>query len=376
MDRARALRLLVVGCQILGVAAAWYATGKFGLMFLGTGHGVRPWWPAAGVALVGLLLFGPIVTPGIFVGAFPIEATIPGVPLASALLTTVGVTLAPLCGYFLLRRVGFRIELDRIRDALALVLLAAFAATTISATFAVGARVIFGGIPFSLASWLTWWTGDVMGVISVTPFLLSLRNRRWRDRPLRRSQWIEILALVIGSFVVVLLATKTIGTLYVAFVFVGWAAWRFRLVGASSCSLLASPNARWHPDAKAMIVSEDQRLVSSTTRRERYSGAGRVRLPHLTRGQPTVMPRRLAAIRSYTPDLRARASTSPGSRLHALTASDSKAADGERAFPAYDAVSRCGCEVIRRHCHLGGRRRPGRTGPTNTTPWRSSRLAP
>lgn len=242
MDRRRALHMVISGSQVLGVAVAWYVTSKLGLMVVGTPGAVSPWWPPTGISLVALLALGPRACIGIFLGSFCNNVTIPDVPLAAAPLTSVGETLAPFCAYLALRRVGFRPELDRLKDALALILLGAFGAMTISATFGVGTRVIFGAIEPRefLPGWLTWWSGDAMGVIAVAPFLLSLHILRWHRRPVTWNRWIEFVALLVGCSAIAFMATKSMGALWVGAVFVGWAAWRYQLAGAAPCALLVS----------------------------------------------------------------------------------------------------------------------------------------
>jgi integral membrane sensor domain MASE1 len=97
----------VVALQILVVAAAYYLAAVVGLQ-LGLVRGqVTPLWPPTGIALVGLLLLGPRVWPGITLGALLLNAPL-GPSLPAAALIAAGNTLAPLCGYLLLRRVKFR----------------------------------------------------------------------------------------------------------------------------------------------------------------------------------------------------------------------------------------------------------------------------
>ena len=98
-----------------------------------------------------------------------------GVGVLTALATAAGNTLAPLAAALLLQRLGFRRQLDRLRDALAIVG-AAVSCTLISATIGSGALALSDAIPREdlPTAWAVWWTGDTMGILAVTPFLLSL----------------------------------------------------------------------------------------------------------------------------------------------------------------------------------------------------------
>lgn len=107
---------------------------------------VTPLWPPTGIALTALLLLGPRVWPGIALGAFLVNVSLGPSP-AVVLAIVAGNTLGPLLAYRLLRRAGFRVELDRLRDAVALVFLGALTGMLVSATIGSGALVLSGALP-------------------------------------------------------------------------------------------------------------------------------------------------------------------------------------------------------------------------------------
>ncbi|MET9020665.1 MASE1 domain-containing protein [Actinopolymorpha sp. NPDC004070] len=243
MERFPELRRVgIVGLQILAVAAAFYGTAQLGLL-VGLVEGqISPFWPPTGIALAALLLLGPRVWPGILLGALLLEATRD--PAIAALPTAAGTTLACLIAYWALRKVGFRTELDRLRDALALVFLAAFGGMLVSSTIGIVVRVVVGLTEPSdvLSTWLTWWTGDAMGILIVAPLLLTFGRIRWRQE-IRTSELLEIMGLLAATLVVVLIGARMFGVLFLAFPLLVWAAWRFQLPGAAPVALLASADA-------------------------------------------------------------------------------------------------------------------------------------
>src|SRR5258707_456317 len=96
-------------------------------------HGrVTPFWPPVEIALVAILVFGRGVGPAIFLAALAVNLPLGPSPLG-AVLVAGGDTLAPVAAAALLTRAGFRIELDRLRDAAFIIVLGALAAMTISA---------------------------------------------------------------------------------------------------------------------------------------------------------------------------------------------------------------------------------------------------
>lgn len=234
--------LAVVSLQILMVAGAYLVAAKLGLRQELVRGQVTPLWPPTGIALACLLLLGLRIWPGITLGAFLVNVAIGPTALAVVMIS-VGNTLAPVCAYLLLTRVGFRLTLDRLRDALALVFLGALGGMLISATMGAGALVLSGALaPANFwPAWSVWWTGDAMGVLVCTPLLLVIRNT-YRSLPgVSLSRWVEAVALLVGITVVMVTATSSsINLLFLVFPFLIWAALRFELVGAVVCALLVT----------------------------------------------------------------------------------------------------------------------------------------
>ncbi|MFF3321870.1 MASE1 domain-containing protein [Streptomyces sp. NPDC002889] len=239
MRTAEIGRYWSVALRILAVAAFYYGAARLGLLQQLVGGQVTPLWPPTGVALAGLLVFGLRIWPGIALGAFLVNVSIG--PTALAVLAIVaGNTAAPVCAYLMLRRTDFRDRLDRLRDVLALVFLGALAGMLISATVGTGVLVLSGALDAGdfWPTWSVWWTGDAMGVLVVTPFLLALRRFRWPPKA-RPRRWIEATALLLGTLFATILATGTTSAalLFLVFPFLIWAAIRFQLAGAATCAL-------------------------------------------------------------------------------------------------------------------------------------------
>lgn len=228
--------------QILGVAGAYYLVGHLGLMrqVVVDGAVVTPLWPPTGIALAAVLWLGPRVWPGIALGTLVTVSEIGDAFTLSRLAIMFGNTIAPLASYALLRRVGFRSELVRLRDGVCLVFLGAFAGMLISASIGSFTLLLDGKVPpgrFWLV-WSSWWAGDAMGVLVVTPVLLVLRGVRW---PRPSDRWLE--ASVLAAVVVVssLIATRTsLSMIYLVFPVIIWAALRFQLPGSAPCALVVS----------------------------------------------------------------------------------------------------------------------------------------
>ncbi|WP_330347245.1 MASE1 domain-containing protein [Streptomyces sp. NBC_00582] len=234
-------RTAIYAVQVLTVAVCYYGAGRLGLMrqLVVEGAVFTPIWPPTGVAVASLLILGVRAWPGIALGVLLVIVSITTLrPVA--LVNVAGNTAAPVCAYLLLRKVGFRTDLARLRDGLALVFLAALTSMLLSASVGVGLLTLIGRIdPDSFwPVWLGWWVGDAMGVLIVTPVLLLLRTAR---RPLLLTRWKEAAGLAVICLALVPLATRSeVSLLFLVYPLLIWAALRFLLAGSMLCALFTS----------------------------------------------------------------------------------------------------------------------------------------
>jgi len=237
----QARRYLAAGAQILVVAAAYYVAAKIGLRLAVVRDQVTPLWPPTGIALACLLLRGTGCWPGIALGAFLANVWM-GPTFLGVLAITAGDTLAPVCACLLLNRAGFRPALERLRDVLALIALAAFTGMLVSSTVGTGTLVLTGALPARdfWSTWSVWWTGDAMGVLVVAPVLFLAVTREWRWR-LPLTRWLEAAALLVGIAAVTLIVTRSpVNLLFLIFPLLIWAAVRFQQAGAAPANLVVS----------------------------------------------------------------------------------------------------------------------------------------
>ena len=231
---------------IVLVGAAYYLGARLGLNLSLVEHNVTPLWPPTGIALAAFLLLGRSMWPGVALAALAVNLPISNGPLP-ALVTAVGNTVAPLVAAIILERVGFRRQLDRQRDALAIVFLGALASMTISAT--VGATTLFAsgaiGADELAGAWVVWWTGDAMGILAVAPFLLCI-PLFWELEPWPAARWLEAAAILVVTTALVLWTTYSdLPLLFLVLPVLGWASWRLQLRGAAPAALIASLVATW-----------------------------------------------------------------------------------------------------------------------------------
>jgi len=163
--------LLVVLCNI---AAIYFVAGKLGLKLAVFHQSATPVWPPTGISLAAFLLFGYWVWPSIFLGAFAVNMTTAG-SIATSLGIATGNTLEGLLGAFLVNHfAGGQEVFTRQHDTLKFVLLAALLSTTVSATLGVTSLSLAGYAEWQAynAIWMTWWLGDAVGALIVTPAIV------------------------------------------------------------------------------------------------------------------------------------------------------------------------------------------------------------
>jgi signal transduction histidine kinase len=229
------------------LAALYVLSARFGLALDAVGGFATVVWAPTGISLAALLLYGNRLAPGVFVGALAANL-LTGAPVPAALGIAVGNTLEALVGTYGLRRIQhFRPELDRLSDAIAL-LIAAIAAPLVSAYIGVATLTATGTLPEAQAgeAWRAWWVGDCIGALLVTPVILV-----WHSAlpDLRRSrQWIEGVA-VLGSIAIVAwlvffdrtpFEEESFRHPYAVFPLMIWASVRFGQRGAGSAAFVAS----------------------------------------------------------------------------------------------------------------------------------------
>jgi integral membrane sensor domain MASE1/anti-sigma regulatory factor (Ser/Thr protein kinase) len=251
----------------VAVAAAYFGSAKLGLALAFSTASVTAIWPPTGIALVALVLGGRRLWPGVAVGAFLANATT-DVPLYTAAGITVGNTLEAVIGASLLMWFGFRPTLRRLRDILALVVLAGLVSTTISATIGVASLSLGDSLSVDAwSAWRLWWLGDMSGDLLVASFLFVIVTHwPYREVPGRPLEAVVLAVCLIGIGLVAF--SQSVAAAYVTFPFVIWATLRFLQPGAVTAAIIAATIAvAYTADGSGQFVvsSEDDSLLLAQT---------------------------------------------------------------------------------------------------------------
>jgi signal transduction histidine kinase len=245
-DARRAQSLIPRAAQIAIVALSYYFVAKIGLGLDAVGGFATLVWPASGIALAALLLGGKRLWPAIAIGAFAVNFTT-GAPLVPAAGIALGNTAEAIVGVYLLDRFGLHKSLDRVRDVLAMIILASGLSTIVAATVGVTALVSAGVISDSgyAEAWKAWWIGDAIGNLLVAPLILAWsawRPSMWKDRLLEVT---ALVAVVVFTGILVFAtepstALTARGREYMIFPPLVWAALRFGIRGSVTATTIAT----------------------------------------------------------------------------------------------------------------------------------------
>ena len=235
------------------LAVVYFCAAKLGLRFALVHPSATALWAPTGITLAAFLIFGFRVWPGAFFGAFFANLTTAGSSLTSIGVAT-GNTLEGVVGCYLVSRFARGLQtFERVQDVFKFAFLAGMVSTAISATVGVTALSLGGFADWAAygSIWRTWWLGDGVGAVVVTPLVLL-----WRENPRfnwTRRQIIELALLFSGLIFTAWIVfggrfhseVKNYPLEYMCIPFLIWAAYRFGRRKAVTATCVLAGIATW-----------------------------------------------------------------------------------------------------------------------------------
>jgi len=176
--------------SIILLAIVYIISSALGNLLVFSPSEASSFWPAAGVALAGLLIGGVSLWPGIFLGdlifnALKYNGT--GTVFDSIgwlTIDAIGPTLQAVVGTAIIAKYLQEALEGKFLAVLKIYLVGVVLCCMISPTIGVNALILEGVFPSSrfVASWFSWWIGDSVGVMLFTPIILwfsyNVRNKQ------------------------------------------------------------------------------------------------------------------------------------------------------------------------------------------------------
>ncbi|MCX6057852.1 MAG: PAS domain S-box protein [Chloroflexi bacterium] len=229
------------------IAFAYWVAVRLGLLFVAQPEEIASVWPASGLALAVLLLHPKsqwtkllavifvVNVAGNWSGGNTIAVSL-GFALANSLEAFLG---AWVMTYFCRSKITF----ESIREVMALFSVALIV-NGVSALLGAAIPAIAYNVQFFKA-WQLWWAADGLGIILLTPLIVSLFTSPTELRPITARRTLEAVFLlsILLSFAWLLFGRFTdpahpLLRSYMIFPFVIWLAFRFRLHGMTGALLL------------------------------------------------------------------------------------------------------------------------------------------
>jgi signal transduction histidine kinase len=202
--------------KILFIAAVYFVVAVASLRLSFHSSNASPVWPASGFAFAVLLFWSPRVAYGILIGAFSANLYVflhnDTCPVSTAawvsLMIAAGNTCEALAGYLLVKRFLPEVTVQNLFNTVrstyrfvAVAVIMCLASSVIGATTILVAHIIRPSE--FLPIWFTWWTGDVSGILLVTPFLVALFGQPLQPAKILNASKFLGAALLVCSVVVI-----------------------------------------------------------------------------------------------------------------------------------------------------------------------------
>lgn len=204
-----------IALKSVGLALLYILSGKLGLLLALPPGYATVIWPPSGIALAALLICGRKLWLGVLFGSFLLNCNIAGIypwgeagfsapAVQAAFFIACGSTAQALLGQiFITRLYGSPLHLGTLRQVAAIFLAVGPLLCVVAASVGVGALYSYGLLPQEklAQNWLSWWMGDVLGIIVFVPLLLISplgRNRLvWRGKLVGSLPMIAMLAILV-----------------------------------------------------------------------------------------------------------------------------------------------------------------------------------
>jgi PAS domain S-box-containing protein len=228
------------------LATAYWASAKLSL-FLAIPPGyATAIWPASGIALAGLLVFGTRAWPAVWIGSFAANLTVEA-SLAASMLIAAGSSLQAAVAAMLVRRlIGVPYRFERANQVvmfagvavLSSVIAPTFGVLHLAAMHALSPSQLFW-------NWWTWWQGDACGMLLAAPLVLSWSVRGSVSWTLPKMlEAVALAALLVATSELAFTGDR--GRTFIVVPLIVWVAFRFGQREVTTAIAVVCAMATWN----------------------------------------------------------------------------------------------------------------------------------
>lgn len=237
----------------LAFVIVYFISGRLGLELSSINGYASLVWPPTGIGIGFLLICGIQYLPAIFVGA-TISNLLLGASTFASLGIGVGNSAEAAFAVMLLQQLGFDKSQSQLRDSVLLIVIGGLLAPLLSATIGAGSLVLFKSISIAQfeLTWKSWWAGNFLSVVIVTPVILSwFYFFKLKQKFENKFEALFVTICILSTFSLFFFrASPSLKEIsfqlpFLFFPFVIWAALRFRQIGASTLTLMTAVFALW-----------------------------------------------------------------------------------------------------------------------------------
>ncbi len=246
----RLLRVLVIN---VALAAVYYLAARLGLSLAVINPSASPIWPATGIAMAAVLVIGYRAAPAIYLGALLANYKVSHIWPCAAVIAAGNTLEAVLTAFLVNQFAGGREFYERAANVFRFLFYAVICSAPLSAITGAIALVVWKmALPDDYARiFLTWWLGDSVGAVVITPLLVI-----WATRPSPRLSLAQTLeGFVLMAILVTigwvqwgrwsLMGIKHYPVAYLMIPPLLWSALRFHQRGATTATFIIAVGAVW-----------------------------------------------------------------------------------------------------------------------------------
>lgn len=274
--------------RISAIAVAYFLAHDVAFLFPDSALVLAAFWPAGGIGLAALLLCPRRLWPAILVALFVTGNAanlLHGRPLLNSLGFMTANTLESLsCAWLIIRVCGEDVRFTRMREIFVLIVAAVFV-NACTGLIGAGTAALASSASFS-AFWFTWWVADGLGILLLSPLIVSCFGHKRHSTiraDSRMMEWCGFMAVwLIVSWLVfnpktfynpnvpplhpyMILALIAWPALRLGFRSVAWALVILATVAVTSSSVVTDPTLWIGPDAHARLLEVQLFLMFAAT---------------------------------------------------------------------------------------------------------------